>query len=275
MLLLIMSLPSLFSDSLQGGYFSQVRNTKKSSQRLREALVDANLSVPLCLLMAQQRDCIIFREGGNRHLKLVGTLYDNVSQCLGGGGILFCVCIQIPLPPLLPAFLTTLLSLFSFSLLTLLLTLLSCLSQLPFSTSLFPLFSSFPSSLISLFLYSLSSLSSSLPRSSSLVHAVSGHLGPVWWVSLHPPHLRGVQPACSSAERAGTRLPHSSRCCLLYAPPTYCQFRQRECTVVFRPQRGDAFEMLISGIWQGFVYVIPWLAVQFGINCTASHGIAY
>ena len=47
---------------LQGGYFSQVRNTKKSSQRLREALVDANLSVPLCLLMAQQRDCIIFRE---------------------------------------------------------------------------------------------------------------------------------------------------------------------------------------------------------------------
>ena len=146
MLLLIMSLPSLFSDSLQGGYFSQVRNTKKSSQRLREALVDANLSVPLCLLMAQQRDCIIFREGGNRHLKLVGTLYDNVSQCLGGGGILFCVCIQIPLPPLLPAFLTTLLSLFSFSLLTLLLTLLFCLSQLPFSTSLFPLFSSFPSS---------------------------------------------------------------------------------------------------------------------------------
>jgi len=66
----------------EGGYFSQVRNTKKSSQRLREALVDANLSVPLCLLMAQQRDCIIFREGANRHLKLVGTLYDNCLDTL-------------------------------------------------------------------------------------------------------------------------------------------------------------------------------------------------
>ncbi|XP_019861573.1 PREDICTED: uncharacterized protein LOC109590069, partial [Amphimedon queenslandica] len=39
-----------------GGYFSQVRNTKKSSQRLREALVDSNLCLPLCLLTAQQRD---------------------------------------------------------------------------------------------------------------------------------------------------------------------------------------------------------------------------
>ena len=63
----------------QGAYFSQVRNTKKSSQRLREALVDANLSVPMLLLMAQQRDCIIYRDGAKRHLKLVGMLFDNVS----------------------------------------------------------------------------------------------------------------------------------------------------------------------------------------------------
>lgn len=108
-LLLTVSLSSLSSDSLQGGYFSQVRNTKKSSQRLREALVDANLSVPLCLLMAQQRDCIIFREGGNRHLKLVGTLYDNVSQC-PGGGILFCVCIHNPPPSLAACLPSSLLS---------------------------------------------------------------------------------------------------------------------------------------------------------------------
>ena len=64
----------------QGAYFSQVRNTKKSSQRLREALVDANLSVPMLLLMAQQRDCIIYRDGAKRHLKLVGMLFDNVSH---------------------------------------------------------------------------------------------------------------------------------------------------------------------------------------------------
>ena len=63
----------------QGGYFSQVRNTKKSSQRLREALVDSNLCLPLCLLTAQQRDCIVFRDGSRRHLKLVGKLFDHVS----------------------------------------------------------------------------------------------------------------------------------------------------------------------------------------------------
>ena len=153
MLLLTVSLPSLFSDSLQGGYFSQVRNTKKSSQRLREALVDANLSVPLCLLMAQQRDCIIFREGGNRHLKLVGTLYDNVSQC-PGGGILFCVCIHNPPPSLaacLPSYYSPLFFFLLSSLLTLLPTHLCLLSQLPFSTSLSPSSLSFlpPSTLFS------------------------------------------------------------------------------------------------------------------------------
>ncbi|KAL5460622.1 hypothetical protein EMCRGX_G034079 [Ephydatia muelleri] len=61
----------------EGGYFSQVRNTKKSSQRLREALVDTDLSLPLCLLMAQQRDCIVYKEASNRHLKLVCNLLDH------------------------------------------------------------------------------------------------------------------------------------------------------------------------------------------------------
>ena len=57
-----------------------MRNTKKSSQRLREALVDAHLGLPLFLLMAQQRDGIVFRDGALRHLKLVGNLFDNVSR---------------------------------------------------------------------------------------------------------------------------------------------------------------------------------------------------
>ena len=52
---------------------------KKSSQHLRESLVDANLSLPLFILMAQQRDCIIYRDGASRHLKLVGKLFDNVK----------------------------------------------------------------------------------------------------------------------------------------------------------------------------------------------------
>ena len=74
-----MARTSLLPPFLQGAYFNQVRNTKKSSQRLREALVDANLSIPMLLLMGQQRDCIVYRDGSKRHLKLVGMLFDNVS----------------------------------------------------------------------------------------------------------------------------------------------------------------------------------------------------
>lgn len=71
--------PLVFLASLQGGYFGQIRNTKKSSQRLKDALLDHDLALPLCLLMAQQRNGVIFQEGGEKHLKLVGKLYDQVS----------------------------------------------------------------------------------------------------------------------------------------------------------------------------------------------------
>lgn len=63
----------------EAGYFSQVRNTKKSSLRLKEALSEQDLGVSLCLLMAQQRYCVIYRETDKSHLKLVGKLYDQVS----------------------------------------------------------------------------------------------------------------------------------------------------------------------------------------------------
>uniref|UniRef100_S4RS23 THO complex subunit 2 n=1 Tax=Petromyzon marinus TaxID=7757 RepID=S4RS23_PETMA len=63
----------------EGGYFGQIRNTKKSSQRLKDALLDHDLALPLCLLMAQQRNGVVFHEGGAKHLKLVGKLYD--QQC--------------------------------------------------------------------------------------------------------------------------------------------------------------------------------------------------
>lgn len=68
----------LFSFCPQGGYFGQIRNTKKSSQRLKDALLDHDLALPLCLLMAQQRNGVVFLEGGEKHLKLVGKLYDQV-----------------------------------------------------------------------------------------------------------------------------------------------------------------------------------------------------
>lgn len=59
----------------QAGYFSQVRNTKKSSQRLKEALAEHDLAVALCLLMAQQKHCVVYRETDKSHLKLVGKYF--------------------------------------------------------------------------------------------------------------------------------------------------------------------------------------------------------
>lgn len=56
----------------EAGYFSQVRNTKKSSLRLKEALSENDLAVALCLLMAQQKHCVVYRETDQSHLKLVG-----------------------------------------------------------------------------------------------------------------------------------------------------------------------------------------------------------
>lgn len=67
---------------LQAAYFSQVRNTKKSSTRLREALAEQNLAVALCLLMAQQRYNVVYHETENSHLKLVGRLYDQAQDTL-------------------------------------------------------------------------------------------------------------------------------------------------------------------------------------------------
>ena len=63
----------------EGGYFNQVRNTRKSSLRLKEALLENNLAMPLCMLMAQQRNCILHQENQDTHIKLVGKLYDSVS----------------------------------------------------------------------------------------------------------------------------------------------------------------------------------------------------
>ncbi|KAG5339192.1 THOC2 protein, partial [Acromyrmex charruanus] len=66
----------------EAGYFSQVRNTKKSSQRLKETLAEQDLAVTLCLLMAQQKHCVVYRETDKSHLKLVGKLYDQCQDTL-------------------------------------------------------------------------------------------------------------------------------------------------------------------------------------------------
>ncbi|RWS26655.1 THO complex subunit 2-like isoform X1 [Leptotrombidium deliense] len=66
----------------EGGYFNQVRNTRKSSVRLKDALLESNLAMPLCILMAQQRNCVLYCEQEHSHLKLVGKLYDQCQETL-------------------------------------------------------------------------------------------------------------------------------------------------------------------------------------------------
>ncbi len=72
----------------QGGYFAQVRNTRKSSLRLKDCVLEQDLAIPLCLLMAQQRQGILFLKDNSmedkRHIKLLGKLYDQVwiSVCM-------------------------------------------------------------------------------------------------------------------------------------------------------------------------------------------------
>ncbi|XP_076804278.1 THO complex subunit 2-like isoform X1 [Clavelina lepadiformis] len=66
----------------EGGYFGQIRNTKKSSNRLKEALLEQNLALPLCLLMGQQRQGIVFNDEEEMHLKLVGKLTDQCHDTL-------------------------------------------------------------------------------------------------------------------------------------------------------------------------------------------------
>lgn len=66
----------------EGGYFNQVRNTRKSSLRLKESLLENDMAMPMCILMAQQRSCILFNVQEHSHLKLVGKLYDQCQETL-------------------------------------------------------------------------------------------------------------------------------------------------------------------------------------------------
>jgi len=66
----------------EGAYFGQIRNTRKPSMRLRDALMEGKLTLPLCLLIAQQRNAIVYVEEQSRHLKLIGKLYDQCQDNL-------------------------------------------------------------------------------------------------------------------------------------------------------------------------------------------------
>lgn len=66
------------AEAMQGGellraeasHFGQVRVIKKAVQRMKETLLDHNLAIPLCLLIAQQRNCVVYQETEHSHLKV-------------------------------------------------------------------------------------------------------------------------------------------------------------------------------------------------------------
>ncbi|XP_065574559.1 THO complex subunit 2-like isoform X2 [Artemia franciscana] len=61
------------------GFFNQQRNPRKTAQRLKDALVESKLIVPLCSLIAQQLKITVYRETLHVEAKLVQALYD---QCV-------------------------------------------------------------------------------------------------------------------------------------------------------------------------------------------------
>ena len=62
----------------EGAYFSPMRNTKRSSVRLKDALLKSGQALPLCLLISHAEADILYRENQGKNLKLVGLLYDMV-----------------------------------------------------------------------------------------------------------------------------------------------------------------------------------------------------
>jgi len=61
----------------EAGFFTPIRHTERSNQRLQEALSHNNIWLPLCILASQQRHSIVFG-AEERHIKLTARLYD---QC--------------------------------------------------------------------------------------------------------------------------------------------------------------------------------------------------
>uniref|UniRef100_A0A1I8FUA8 THO complex subunit 2 n=1 Tax=Macrostomum lignano TaxID=282301 RepID=A0A1I8FUA8_9PLAT len=73
---------------VEGGYFSQVRNTKKSSSRLKELLMEHGLVLPFVFLLASAaRLRCVQRRTNERHVKQCGRLYDNCQDVLIQFGI--------------------------------------------------------------------------------------------------------------------------------------------------------------------------------------------
>lgn len=90
----------------EGAYFNQVKNTRKSTARLKDALIESRLAMPLCILMAQLRDKLCFSQHDTgTPLKLVGKLYDQCQETFAQYGVFLSINLSIDdyinfMPPL-------------------------------------------------------------------------------------------------------------------------------------------------------------------------------
>ncbi|KRX76203.1 THO complex subunit 2, partial [Trichinella sp. T6] len=62
------------------GHLSQMRNMRRSVHRLKDSLLQDDLAVTLCILIAQQRKVIVFKDGAKVHLKLAGQMLDQCHE---------------------------------------------------------------------------------------------------------------------------------------------------------------------------------------------------
>lgn len=89
----------------EAAYFNQVKNTRKPSARLKEALIESRHAMPLCILMAQIRDSLFFSKQDKTPLKLIGIIYDQCQKTLVQYGAFLSMNLSIDdyvnfLPPL-------------------------------------------------------------------------------------------------------------------------------------------------------------------------------
>ncbi|KAE9418848.1 hypothetical protein Angca_009251 [Angiostrongylus cantonensis] len=65
----------------EAGSYTNARN-KRASARLRDAVMTGDIAIGLCILIAQQRECVVYRESSRLPLKLVGEMVDQCRDTL-------------------------------------------------------------------------------------------------------------------------------------------------------------------------------------------------
>ncbi|KAL3318562.1 THO complex subunit 2 [Cichlidogyrus casuarinus] len=66
----------------EGGYYSQIRNTRRTASRLTSVLIEHKVIMPFIFLMANIRDHMTFVRNPEQHVKIAGRLLDDCQGTL-------------------------------------------------------------------------------------------------------------------------------------------------------------------------------------------------